>query len=194
MGQDPSDIRAELEETRSRVGDEVDAISYKTDVSARVGDYVDEKRQAVKDKLTGARDTVTGTASRAVPTGEKLGHVRDTAERNPMGLALGAAAIGFVAGLVIPSTRIENEHVGEMSDRVVEVAKETAGDAVERGKQVAQDAAQTAKESGREQGQELASNLQERAQESTGSGSRESADEPWQEPAANASEEPGRSE
>ena len=63
MGKNPSDIRAELEETRSRVGDEVDALSYKTDVSARVGDYVDEKKQAVKDKFTGARDAVTGTAS-----------------------------------------------------------------------------------------------------------------------------------
>jgi gas vesicle protein len=175
MGQDPSDIRAELEETRSRVGDEVDALSYKTDVSARVGDYVDEKKQAVKDKFTGARDAVTGTASHAVASGEKVGRVKHTAERNPMGLAVGAAAIGFVAGLLIPSTRVENEHVGEMSDRLVDAAKETAGDAVERGKQVAQDVAQTAKESGREQGNELASNLQERAQESTGSGSPESA-------------------
>jgi len=174
MGQDPSDIRAELEETRSRVGDEVDALSYKTDVSARVGDYVDDKKQAVKDKLSGARDAVTGTASRAVPSGEQVGRVKDTAERNPMGLAVGAAAVGFVAGLLIPSTRIENERMGEMSDRVVEAAKETAGDAVERGKQVAQDAAETVKESGSEQGRELASNLQERAQVSAGTSSPES--------------------
>ena len=152
MGQDPSDIRAEIEETRSRVGDEVDALSYKTDVSARVGDYVDEKKQAVKDKVTGAKDAVTGTASRAIPSGEKVGRVKDTAERNPLGLAVGAAAVGFVAGLVLPATRVENERMGEMSDRLVEAAKETAGDAVERGKQVAQDAAETAKESGREQG------------------------------------------
>ena len=102
MGQDPSDIRAEIEETRSRVGDEVDALSYKTDVSARVGDYVDEKKQAVKDKVTGAKDAVTGTASRAMPSGEKVGRVKDTAERNPLGLAVGAAAIGFVAGLLLP--------------------------------------------------------------------------------------------
>jgi gas vesicle protein len=175
MGQDPSDIRAEIEETRSRVGDEVDALSYKTDVSARVGDYVDEKKQAVKDKVTGARDAVTGTASKAVPSGEKVGRVKDTAERNPMGLAVGAAAVGFVVGLAIPSTRVENERVGEMSDRLVEAAKETAEDAVERGKQVAQEAVGAVKESGLEQGQELASNLQERVQESAGSGSQESA-------------------
>ena len=177
MGQSPSDIRAEIEETRARVGDEVDALSYKTDVSARVGDYVDEKKQAVKDKVTGARDALTGTASKAVPSGEKVGRVKDTAERNPMGLAVGAAAVGFVVGLAIPSTRVENERVGEMSDRLVEAAKETAEDAVERGKQVTQEALGAAKESGLEQGQELASNLQERVQESAGSGSQEPAPE-----------------
>jgi gas vesicle protein len=166
MGQEPSDIRAEIEETRARVGDEVDALSYKTDVPARVEDYVDDKKQAVKDKATGVKDAVTGTASRAVPSGEKVGLVKDTAERNPLGLAVGAAALGFVAGLLIPSTRVENERMGEMSDQVVDAAKETASDAVERGKQVAEEAAETAKESSKEQGQELASNLQERVSES----------------------------
>jgi Protein of unknown function (DUF3618) len=166
MGKDPSDIRAEIEETRARVGDEADALSYKTDVPARVGDYVDDKKEAVKEKVTGVKDAVTGTASKAVPSGETVGRVKDTAARNPLGLALGAAALGFVAGLLIPSTRVENERIGEMSDRVVDAAKETASDALERGKQVAQEAAETAKESGKGQGEELASNLQERALES----------------------------
>jgi len=159
MGKEPSDIRAEIEETRARVGDEADALSYKTDVPARVGDYVDDKKQAVKD-------AVTGTASKAVPSGESMGRIKGTAERNPLGLALGAAGLGFVAGLLIPSSRVENERMGEMSDRVVDAAKETASDSVERGKQVAQEAAETAKESGEEQGQELISNLRERASES----------------------------
>jgi gas vesicle protein len=166
MGKEPSDIRAEIEETRARVGDEADALSYKTDVPARVGDYADDKKRAVKDKVTGVKDALTGTASKAVPSGEKVGRVKDTAERNPLGLLVGAAALGFVAGLLIPSTRVENERMGEMSDRVVDAAKETASDAVERGKQVAEEAAETAKESGKEQGKELASNLQERASES----------------------------
>jgi len=165
MGEDASDIRTEIEETRARVGDQVDAISYKTDVPARVGDYVDEKKQAVKDKVVGAKDAITGTASKAAPSGEQVGRLKDMAERNPLGLAVGAAAAGFVVGLLVPSTRMENEHLGEVSDRVVDAAKDTAGEVVERGKQVASDAAETAKESGKEHGQELASNLQERAQE-----------------------------
>jgi hypothetical protein len=166
MGKDPSDIRAEIEQTRARVGDEADALSYKTDVPARVGDYVDDKKQAVKGKVTDVKDAVTGTASKAVPSGEKVGRVKGAAERNPLGLAVGAAALGFMAGLLIPSTRVENQRMGEMSDHVVDAAKETTSDVVERGKQVAEEAAETAKESGKEQGQELASNLQERASES----------------------------
>lgn len=172
MGQDPSDIRAEIEATRARVGDEVDALSYKTDVPARVGDYVDDKKQAAKDKVSGVKNAIVGTTSGAVhstsealPSGEQLGKLKDTAERNPLGLVIGGVAIGFVAGLLIPSTRIEDRQMGEMSDKVIDAARETAGDALETGKQIATDAADTAKE----QGQELASNLQDRAQESLAS-------------------------
>jgi len=169
MGQSPSDIRAEIEETRARVGDEVDALSYKSDVPARMGDYVDDKKQAVKDKVTGVKDAITGTTSdamhatsEALPDGQQIGRMKDTAERNPLGLAIGGAAIGFVAGLLIPSTRLEDRQMGEMSDKVIDAARETAGDALESGKQVAADAADTAKD----QGRELASNLQDRAHES----------------------------
>ena len=164
MGQSPSDIRAEIEETRARVGDEVDALSYKTDVPARVGDYVDDKKRALKDTVTGAKDAITGTASDAVPSGRQIGKLKDTAERNPLGLVVGGAAIGFLTGLLLPSTRVEDRQMGEMSDRVVDAAKDTASDALESGKQVAQDAADSATE----HGQELVSSLQERAQDSLG--------------------------
>jgi hypothetical protein len=169
MGQDPSVIRAEIEQTRERVGDEVDALSYKTDVGARASDYVDEKKEAIKSKITGAKDTVTAPLpdSRAIKRG--AAHVRDTAESNPLGLALGGLAVGFVVGTLLPQTQVENERMGELSDRVMDAAKDTATEAVERGKQVAQDAAgaavDTAKESGREHGGELSETLKDRTQE-----------------------------
>jgi hypothetical protein len=169
MGQDTSDIREEIERTRERVGDEVDALSYKTDVGARVGDYVDDKKEAVKSKFTGAKDTVGGVVPdrRAIKRGAS--HVRDTAESNPLGLAVGGLAVGFLVGTLLPQTRLENEQMGEASDRLINAAKDTAGEAVDRGKQVAQDAVgaavDTAKESGREQGQELTSTLLERTPE-----------------------------
>jgi hypothetical protein len=173
MGQDPSVIRAEIEQTRERVGDEVDALSYKTDVGARASDYVDEKKEAIKSKITGAKDTVTAPLPdrRAIKRG--AAHVRDTAESNPLGLALGGLAVGFVVGTLLPQTQVENERMGELSDRVMDVAKDTATEAVERGKQVAQDAAgaavDTAKESGREHGGELSETLKDRTQEQSSS-------------------------
>jgi Protein of unknown function (DUF3618) len=173
MGEDPSIIRAEIEQTRERVGDQVDALSYKTDVPARTQDYIEDKKDAVKSKLSGAKDTVTGPLPdrRALKRGAT--HVRDTAESNPLGLAVGGLAAGFLVGTLLPQTRIENQQMGEMSDRMIDAAKDTAGEAVERGKQVAQDtvgaAKDTAKESGRKQSEELTSTLKERTQEQSSS-------------------------
>src|SRR6185312_8798854 len=146
MGQDPSELRSQLEDTRARVGDEVDALSYKTDVGARVGDYVDEKKEAVKSKVTGAKDTVTGVVpdTRTIKRGAT--EVRSTAERNPVGLVIGGVAVGFLVGTLIPQTRVENEQMGDVSDRLMDAAKSTAGEAVERGKQVAGEAASAAVE------------------------------------------------
>jgi hypothetical protein len=169
MGQDPSVIRAEIEQTRERVGDEVDALSYKTDVGARVGDYVDDKKEAVKSKLSDAKDTMTEPLPDRRAIKRSARHVLGTAESNPLGLALGGLAVGFVVGTLLPQTRVENERMGEMSDRLIDAAKDTASDAVDRGTQVAQEAVgaavDTAKESGREQSEELASTLHERTQD-----------------------------
>jgi hypothetical protein len=169
MDKDTGDIRTEIERTRERVGDQVDALSYKTDVGARVGDYVDEKKDTLKSKVTGAKQTVTGAIPdrRALKSGGT--YMRDTAASNPLGLAVGGLALGFLVGTLVPQTRVENEQMGGMSDQLVDAAKETASEAVGRGKQVAQDAVgaavETAKESGREQGDELTSTLQDRTQE-----------------------------
>ena len=179
MGEDASDIRTQIEETRERVGDEVDALSYKTDIGARTSDFVDDKKAAVKAKVAGAKDMLTGGAgdathavadgaAKVVPSRQQLGRLRNLAEHNPIGLAAGGLATGILVGMLLPSTRLEDEHLGELSDRVVDSAKETADEALARGKQVAQEAAhaasETAKESGRDQAEELGSTLRARVE------------------------------
>jgi gas vesicle protein len=161
MGKGTGEIRQEIEETRMRVGDEVDALSYKTDVGARVGDFVDEKKEAVTSTVSGAKDAVVSV----VPSRRSVDRL---AHANPMGLAIGAAAVGFVAGLLVPSTRVEEEHLGEAATRVRETASEAGHEALERGKDVAQSAMETVKEEGSQQSRELASDLKERVQEGTG--------------------------
>src|SRR4029450_3130605 len=82
MDKDAGDIRTEIEQTRERVGDQVDALSYKTDVGARVGDYVGEKKDAVTSKVTGAKETVTGAMPDRRALGRGASSVRDTAQGN----------------------------------------------------------------------------------------------------------------
>ena len=98
-----------------------------------------------------------------------------TAESNPIGLALGGLAVVFDVGTLLPQTKVENERMGEVSDRMMDSAKDTASEAVDRGKEVAQEAVgaavDTAKESGREQGEELTSTLKERTQEQSSTSS-----------------------
>ena len=164
MGQGTGEIRQDIEQTRARVGEEVEALSYKTDVGARLDDYVDEKKQAVTSKVRGATEAVSSAASAVVPSKQRLRSMRDTAERNPLGLAVGGAALGFLAGLLLPSTRLEDEHLGEMAGQIKETATEAGHDALERGKDVAQSAIETVKEEGGQQTRELASELKERVQ------------------------------
>ena len=97
------------------------------------------------------------------------GRFKVTAERNPLGLALAGAAVGFVAGLLAPSTRFEDEKVGPISDQVKSQAADVGEEALEHGKQVAQavadSAVETAKQEGKEHGEELSSSVHDKAQE-----------------------------
>jgi hypothetical protein len=155
MGEDPEAIRREIVETRERMGDTVDALGYKADVKSRTKDAVSDKVDSIKEKVGGA----TGRVSDATPsTGDvKQGARRagGLAKENPLGLAIGATAVGFIAGLLVPTTRVEEEKLGPMASDVREKAMDAGQEALERGKQVAQDAADTARHSGQQHAQEM---------------------------------------
>src|SRR3954453_10238256 len=187
MGEDPRAIRTEIEETRERMGDTVDALAYKADVKSRAKESVSDKVDSLKSKVTGAKDSVTesvmgakdnvtgtvggatGRVSDATPSGQDVKRnakrAVGLAQENPLGLAVGSLAVGVLAGLLIPSTRVEDEKLGSMSDTVIEKVKETGQEALEHGKQVAGEAAQAAKQTAQEKGQEHAQELQGSAQD-----------------------------
>jgi hypothetical protein len=145
MGEDPGQIKQDIEHTRERMGDTVEALGYKADVPGRAKDAVSSRVETVKQKM---------------PSG---GQAAGMARENPLGLAVGAVAVGFVAGMAIPSTRVEDEKIGPLADDVKEKAKETGQEAMERGKEVARQAADTAKEAGREQAEGLRESAQQKA-------------------------------
>jgi gas vesicle protein len=138
MGEDPDTIRDEIVDTRKRMGETIDALGYKADVKSRA-----------KERASDAVGTVK----------QGMG----IAQENPLGLAVGAVAAGFLVGLAVPSSDVENEKLGPVADRVKDQAKETGQEALERGKDVAQSAAQTVSEEGRKHGEELADSARENA-------------------------------
>lgn len=162
MGQDSREIRQEIEETRERMGDTIEALGYKADVPARVKDNVNERVETVKgvigDAVANARDaiggTVSGAKSKVSHTADSLGDTTGalgsrasdgiaSAKRtvgmvaeNPIGLALGALAIGFLTGLLIPVSDLEREKLGPLRDSLIDQAKDATSELVEHGKSV----------------------------------------------------------
>jgi gas vesicle protein len=198
VGQDPEEIRREIEATRDRMEDTVEAIGYKTDVRARTQDRISGTRERIMSKVRDAKDRAMGSivgtketasarledaASRvgeATPDrgdlGDKARRTAGMAQENPLGLAVGSVAVGFLAGLVLPATKVEKERVGPVAQDVREKVKETGKEAVERAGKVieeipraAEEAKQAAAEkvvgSAQEQASGLASSAKERAQD-----------------------------
>jgi len=191
VGQNTGQIRQDIEDTRAEMSETVEAVGYKADVPSRAKDKVSETVDNIKNKVsdttTRAKEAVAGTASRAGDTvSETTSRVSDAtpdsgqlkqqgrrvagmAKENPLGLAIGATAIGFLAGLAVPSTRVEDEKLGPVADQVKDRVKETGQEALDRGKQVAQEvassAAETAKQRTQEHGQDLAQGAKQNAQD-----------------------------
>lgn len=167
MAQTSDELRTDIERTREQMGDTVEALAHKADVPTRAKEWIGDKKDALSAKVSGA----SAKAGELTPDGQEVkrraGALKRTAERNPLGLAIAGAAVGFVAGVVVPSTRIEDERIGPMSDELKSSVTEAGQEALERGKVVAEEvgatAVETARESGREQTEELTASLQSQA-------------------------------
>ena len=177
MGQEPDRIREEIEQTRAEMSETVDALGYKADVKSRAKENLQDKRDSakesilgVKDRIVGAGDSVTSSVSDRTPdpaqVKQKARQAKSVAQENPLGLAIGSLAVGFLGGMLIPSTRVEDEKIGPIADDVKDKVKETGQEALEHGKQVAQDAAQSAQQTAKESGQQHAQEVKDSAQQS----------------------------
>jgi ElaB/YqjD/DUF883 family membrane-anchored ribosome-binding protein len=197
MGKDPSEIRDEIERTRARMGETIEALSYKADVPSRAREAVNERVETVRETVRGRAaqvmsgiQNVTGQArqqmgstledarhragdawnagTRSVPRADEI---RDVARRgmgiaaeNPIGLAVGAAAVGFLAGLMLPVSEYERRKVGPIRDELIDRAQSVGGSVVEHGKEVVRETAQAALDAAQQSSQ---SHAQEIAREVT---------------------------
>ncbi len=164
MGQDPSTIRQDIEQTRERMGDTVDALAYKSDVKARAKASVSDRVDSIRGRVTGAAHSVGESA----PSSDDLQHdahrAVGIAQENPLGLAIGATALGFLAGLLIPSTSLEDRRIGPIADQVKDHARDAAQTAVGEGGEAAREAAHAALEAARDTGAQRAAGVKDEVQ------------------------------
>ena len=155
MGQEPDRIRAEIEQTRAEMTDTVDALGYKADVKSRT-----------KERVVGVKDRIVGGTPDTGDVKQRARRATSVAQENPLGLAIGSVAVGFLVGMAAPATRVEDERLGPIADDVKDKVRETGQEALEHGKQVAQEAAESAQQTVKESGQQHAQEVRESAQQS----------------------------
>lgn len=165
MGKDPETIRHEIEETRERIGETADAIGYKADVPARVRENINDRVEGVKHTVRSGIDTITGAVSgTTTKVGDAVGEgaadmrrsVKGATSRviqNPLGLAIGAAAVGFLAGLALPITELEEQNLGPIRDQLADQIRDA--DLLEHGKQVLKETADAAMSSAQDHAEQV---------------------------------------
>lgn len=177
MSDNPDAIRADIEETRRRLGSNVDAVADKVTPSHIVQRQTDKVKDAVfgvKDKVMGAADQMTdkvqsgtGSASKGMTgadsaVGDAQQKLAGKAQGNPMAAGLIAFGAGLLAASLIPASEKERvaadniktaaepltNQVTEAAREVAQGLKEPAQEAMENVRATAADAAQNVKQEG----------------------------------------------
>jgi gas vesicle protein len=169
MARTSEELKQEISQTREQMAETADALAYKADVPTRIKEWVGEKKDSIVSTVTGVSSKVGDVTPDGAEVTQGVNRMKSLAERNPLGLAIGGAAVGFLAGVLLPSTRVEDERLGPMADEVKATAADAGREALDRGKDVVQEAGataiETAKERGREEGEGLSESLQEKARD-----------------------------
>lgn len=152
-----SAVDSAVSQASGRVGDLTDATAATAQtlrdgarhVSESTKSGMDDAGSNVKDTLVeaaaSARDRATDVASTALETTQATASAtKGFLERNPIGLALGAVAVGFLAGLALPVSDVERDNVGPLGERLSLQAKDAATELVAQGKSVVANAVTTA--------------------------------------------------
>ncbi len=190
----PEVIRAQIEQTRESLSDDVNALADEVNpknivhrqtskVTGALGSVKDRVMGSASDAQSAAGDTLHAAGDTMHSVGSSVGStVTGTptqVARRTQGNPLAAGLIAFGAGLLVASLMPVSEKERRLADQVkdkaqplVEEAKEVAQDAAEHLKPAAQDAAQSVKQAAqdaastvKEEGQSAAVDVRNDAQE-----------------------------
>jgi hypothetical protein len=96
-------------------------------------------KETASDLAHRSTETLNQLGTKAKDTASSLGNrFGQVLRENPLAVGAVAIAAGTAVGLVLPSTRLENEYIGETSERLVDKAQDVAREAIDKVQNVAQ--------------------------------------------------------
>ena len=168
MGQEPEELRRDIERRRDELGDTIDAIGDRVSPGRmlerrrnRMTEGVRSLQHRVMGTLSSGADTVKDTMSTGAGTvTDAAGSVRDhlgpeavkqQTAGSPLGAGLVAFGIGFLVAAALPATDAETQAAGKAQDALepakhalTEAAQHIAGDVKQGATEAAQELKQTA--------------------------------------------------
>lgn len=148
-----TDVSARL---KDNVADRVDAVRGAiAGATSKLTQGVHDVSQTAKENLDGAASSLDESSAHLKgtlsdfgdATAERIGNsgkatksaaldAKHLLEKNPLGLAIGSIAAGFLLGLTLPVSDLERDNVGPLGEKVKDQAKLAASEMVAQGKAV----------------------------------------------------------
>ncbi len=157
MTNNPDQIRREIEDTRGRLSDDVNALTETvspSNVARRQADKVADAAASVKDRVMGTADDLRSSGSDAASSvghapGAAATKARRKTQGNPLAAGLIALGAGWLVGSLLPASEKEKQAAGSLKEKaqpLVDEAKTVAQDTAQELKEPAKQAAQSIKE------------------------------------------------
>jgi hypothetical protein len=180
---DPDQIRADIERTRSRLSTNVDTLAYEAKPSTmakrqvgKVSGAVGGLRERVMGSAHDSTSSISDSAQSAIDAAQSTpSTVRRQAQGNPLAAGLIAFGAGLVVAAMIPASEKEQQVAVAVKDKaqplqqeVADVAKEAAQNLKEPAQQAAQSVKDTATEAAttvKDEGTSATQDVQGRAQD-----------------------------
>ncbi|QOK22398.1 DUF3618 domain-containing protein [Janibacter indicus] len=169
---DPDQIRAEIDRTRSDLSTNVDALGE----AVTPGNIARRQADKVKGGMTGLKDKVMGVDDPTSPTLAERGsdhanearrQVKSKTRGNPLAAGLVAVGAGWLLGSLLPASEKEKQAAvtaKEQAAPVLDEAKSMAQQGAEHLKEPAQEAAQSLKESAQDAAETVKAQGQQQAE------------------------------
>lgn len=126
---------------KDSVADAASSAGHKVaDVAGNVREHASDLGHKTREKASELKYRTQSQARRA-QTG-----FWQMMEENPLAVGVATLALGVLAGLSLPSTRREDELLGETRDRMVDKIEEVGREALDKGKQIAETTVETLKD------------------------------------------------